>query len=379
LIYRDLLEGGLGMRFITQQKDLSDALQIVKTAVATKTTMPILTYIYLKGENDTLYLQSNNLEIGLSLSIPVILEEKGEVCLPGELFVDIVNKLPSVTLEFSVNERNRATIHAGYSDIEIQGESAEEFPKLSLENIDPKIYISRENFMKGIKQTIFAAAEDEIKQVLTGILIESKDGYINFVAVDGHRLSLVKIPSSIEIQSAIIPAKSLKEFQRIASKIKTQDIGISLLDSQILFKCDSIYFTSRLLQGQFPAYDKIIPTDFSIGFRCKREELLEVLERMEVFASADQTNTVKISVSTNEVVLSSLTSERGAGREIIPAEVFGSEERLEIGFNVEYLMEPLENLDSEDIELKFTSDLGPALIRIPDDETYIYVLMPVRL
>ncbi|MGB9857829.1 MAG: DNA polymerase III subunit beta [Dictyoglomaceae bacterium] len=367
------------MKFITQQEDLSQALQIVKTAVATKTTMPILTYIYLKGENDTLYLQANNLEIGLSLSMPVIVEEPGEVCLPGSLFVDIVNKLPSVTLEFNVNERNRAIIHAGYSDVEIQGESVEEFPKLDLGNIQPQIYLDRESFVKGIKQTIFAAAEDEIKQVLTGVLMESKEGHINLVAVDGHRLALTKISNSSEIPAVIIPAKSLKEFQKIISKAKPQEIGIAILDSQILFKCDSIFFTSRLLQGQFPSYDKIIPTDFAIGFRCNREELLEVLGRMEVLAEADQTNTVKITISPQEVVLSSLTSERGAGREVIPSEIFGSEENLEIGFNVEYLIEPLENLDSDEVELKFTSNLGPALIKIPEDESYIYVLMPVRL
>ncbi|MCX7845303.1 MAG: DNA polymerase III subunit beta [Dictyoglomaceae bacterium] len=367
------------MKFITQQEDLSNALQIVKTAIATKTTMPILTYVYLKAENDTLHLQSNNLEIGLSLSIPVIVEDPGEVCLPGNLFVDIVNKLPSVSLEFSVNERNRAIIHAGYSDVEIQGESTEEFPKLDLGNIQPQIYLNREDFLRGIKQTIFAAAEDEIKQVLTGVLMESKDGFIYIVAVDGHRLALIKISSSVEIPSVIIPAKSLREFQRIISKIKTEEIGLALLDGQILIKCESIYFTSRLLQGQFPSYDKIIPTDYLVGFKCKREELLDVLERMEVLASADQTNTVKITISPQEVVLSSLTSERGAGREVIPAEIFGSEESLEIGFNVEYLIDPLENLESEEVELKFTSNLGPALIKVPENESYIYVLMPVRL
>lgn len=367
------------MKFITQQEDLSQALQIVKTATATKTTMPILTYIYLKGEEDTLYFQANNLEIGLSLSMPVIIEEPGEVCLPGSLFVDIVNKLPSVTLEFNVNERNRAIIHAGYSDVEIQGEGVEEFPKLDLENIKPQIYLDKESFVKGIKQTIFAAAEDEIKQVLTGVLMESKDGNINLVAVDGHRLALTKIPNSSEIPSVIIPAKSLREFQRIVSKTKSEQIGIALLDSQILFHCNSIYFTSRLLQGQFPTYDKIIPTEFNMGFRCKRGELLEVLERMEILAKVDQTNTVKITISPQEVVLSSLTSERGAGREFIPSEFFGSEENLEIGFNVEYLIEPLENLDSEEVELRFTSNLGPALIKIPEDESFIYVLMPVRL
>ncbi|MCS7202136.1 MAG: DNA polymerase III subunit beta [Dictyoglomus sp.] len=367
------------MKFITQQEDLSDALQIVKTAIATKTTLPILTYVYLKAENDNLYLQSNNLEIGLSLSMPVIVEEPGEVCLPGSLFVDIVNKLPSVSLEFSVNERNRAIIHAGYSNVEIQGENTEEFPKLDLGNIQPQIYLNREEFLKGIKQTIFAAAEDEIKQVLTGVLMESKDRFIYIVAVDGHRLALTKISSSSEIPSVIIPAKSLKEFQRIISKIKTEEIGVAFLDSQILLKCESVYFTSRLLQGQFPSYDKIIPTDFLTGFRCNREDLLDVLERMEVLASADQTNTVKITISSQEVVLSSLTSERGAGREVIPAEILKGEESLEIGFNVEYLIEPLENLDSEEIELRFTSNLGPALIKIPEDESYIYVLMPVRL
>ncbi|PMQ02132.1 MAG: DNA polymerase III subunit beta [Dictyoglomus sp. NZ13-RE01] len=367
------------MKFITQQKDLKEALQIVKNATASKTTMPILTYIYLKGENDTLYLQATNLEIGISMSMPVILEEPGEVCLPGDLFVDLINKLPSVTLEININERNRAIIHAGYSTVEVQGESAEEFPKLDLGNIEPQSYMDKDEFVKAVKQTIFAAAEDEIKQILTGVLIEGKDNYINFVAVDGHRLALKRLEGDLAISNVVIPAKSLKELQRILSKAETDRVGMSKIDNQMLFTCDSIFFTTRLLEGQFPAYDKIIPSDFVIGFRCNREDLLDVLERMEVLAEADQTNTVRISINSQEVVLSSLTSERGAGKETLPAEVFGSEQSLDIGFNVDYLIEPLENLDSDEVELNFTSDLGPAVIKIPNDDSYIYVLMPVRL
>jgi DNA polymerase-3 subunit beta len=368
------------MKFITQREDLYQSLQFVKSAVATKTTVPILTYVYMKAENDTLYLQGNNLEIGLALSMPVIVEEPGEVCLPASIFIEVVGKLPDVTLEIHVNERNRAIIHAGYSDIEIQGESTEEFPKVEIGDIGDKYNISLDRIELGraIKQTIFAAAEDEIKQVLTGVLFEGKDGKLNVVAVDGHRLALKTLYIDNDFPPTIIPAKSLKEWHKILTKAKDDRVNMASLDSQVVFNCGEIYFISRLLQGQFPAYDKIIPTDFTASFKANRKDFLDLLERMEVFAEIDQTNTVKITITSNEVVVSTLPSERGFAREVLPAEIDinGS---LEIGFNVEYLMDPLDNMNVDEIIMKFTNDLGPALITSPEDENYMYILMPVRL
>lgn len=367
------------MKFITQQEDLYQSLQFVKSAVATKTTVPILTYVYLKAENDTLYLQGNNLEVGLALSMPVIVEEPGEVCLPASLFIDVVGKLPDVTLEVQVNERNRAVIHAGFSDIEIQGESTAEFPKVEVGNISEyNANLDRIIFAKSIKQTIFAAAEDEIKQVLTGVLFEGKDGKLNMVAVDGHRLALKSLEIEKDFSPIIVPAKSLKEWQKILTKAKDDRVNIAALDSQVVFNCGEIYFISRLLQGQFPAYDKIIPSEFTASFKANRKDFLEVLERMEVFAEIDQTNTVKITISPNEVVVSTLPSERGFAKESLPAEV-EIEGNLEIGFNVEYLMDPLDNMDVDEVVMKFTNDLGPALMTSPEDENYMYILMPVRL
>ncbi|MGB9810157.1 MAG: DNA polymerase III subunit beta [Dictyoglomus turgidum] len=367
------------MKFITQKEDLYKSLQFVKSAVATKTTIPILTYVYMKAENDTLYLQGNNLEIGLALSMPVIVEEPGEVCLPASLFIDVIGKLPEVTLEIHVNERNRAVIHAGYSDIEIQGESTEEFPKVEIGNIgEYHASFDRILFAKAIKQTIFAAAEDEIKQVLTGVLFEGKEGKLNMVAVDGHRLALKTLEIEKDFAPIIVPSKSLKEWQKIITKAMDDRVNMAALDNQVVFNCGEIYFISRLLQGQFPAYDKIIPTDFTASFKANRKDFLDVLGRMEVFAEIDQTNTVKISLSSEEVVISTLPSERGFAKEVLPAEV-EIDGNLEIGFNVEYLMDPLDNADWDEVVMRFTSDLGPALITSPEDENYTYILMPVRL
>jgi len=376
-----MMKGRKGrMKFIAQQEDLYQSLQFVKSAVATKTTVPILTYVYLRAEDDTLYLQGNNLEIGLALSMPVIVEEQGEVCLPASLFIDIISKLPSVTLEIHVNERNRAVIHAGYSDIEIQGENTGEFPKVEFQDVSEyNALLDRTEFAKAIKQTIFAAAEDEIKQILTGVLFESRDEKLNLVAVDGHRLALKSLELERDFPQTVVPARGLKEWQKIISKTKDDKVSIATLDSQILFNCGDIHFISRLLQGQFPAYDKIIPTDFVASFRCSRKDFFDLLGRMEVLAEIDQTNTVKIAISSNEVMVSTLPSERGTAKEILPAEINISETGLEIGFNVEYLMDPLSNMDSDEIEMKLTSNLGPALIKVPEDESYMYVVMPVRL
>lgn len=366
------------MKFSIQQKSFMEALQLLKGTVSEKGLVPILQYVYIETKKDSLLLQANNLKIGVATELPAIVEEDGKVCLLGKMLIDIVSKLPSVLLDVEVNERNRAKIKAGLSEIELQGESPDDFPKPNLHSVSLKGYISPEQLEKAITQTIVASAKEELRQVLTGVLIESKDGVVNFVGVDGHRLAMMKVNTEIEEFSVIVPAKNLQELSKILSKKSPEFVGISLTENQIVFSTEDIYFTSQLLSGQFPNYSQIIAQDYSVGFACNRKDLVNSLERLRIISSTENSETIKITLQDGEVILSTLVMERGAGKEKIEAEV-SQKEFFEIGFNPEYLLDCLKSIDYNTIEFHFTSELGPAMIKSHEDENYLYIVMPVKL
>jgi len=367
------------MKFSIQQEYFNKTLQTLKSAISTKDMMPILQHVYIDCSGDNIEFQANNLEIGILINTDAIVEEEGEVCLPGKLLADVVASLPPQgLLEVEVNERGRATIRSVSAEMEIQGMPTEDFPKLEFSNIDFKNYMDKETILKAIRQTVVATAQDEIKQALTGVLIESKDGYINFVGVDGHRMGFVKVKSDTELERMIVPGKNLKELYKILSKRNVFNVGIAQDESKVIFECGGMYFVSRLLQGQFPNYERVIPQNFTAYFSADRKDLIDGLKRLRAIAAAGGDNAIKIALGEDSIELSTLVSEIGAGREKIKASVENDGD-FEIAFSVFYLLDALESVGYSTVEFRFVDKLSQALMTSPEDTDYLHIIMPIRL
>jgi len=308
------------MRFICAQPDIALAVSVVSRAMAARSTLQLLEGIHLHAEDRRIYLKCMNMSLQIETRIDASVFEEGVVILPGRLFSELLRRLPSESLEVSVNESNAATISCGTSRTTLQGIGAEEFPEMPSERGDVHMTLSQKKFRDMIKKTVFATASDETKPVLTGALLEVEDGSMTMVALDGYRLALRKEPldAGCPEQKAVLPAKSLNEIAKVL-----QDEGemqFSTFSGYARFEMGDTCIVSRLLEGEFIKYRQIIPKEHATSAHVNCAELSSSIERASLLAREGQNNLVKFAV-TEECIAITSQSEMGNAFEIGRAHV----------------------------------------------------------
>ena len=368
------------MKFKTSQSELNKALNFVSKAVTTRSTMPILKGILLKVTDDgKLTLTASDMEFSIEKTILVSDAEEGTIVLPARLFADIIRKLPNETVNISSGDFYNVIIRTTSSEFRIVGMAADEFPEIGTISEDKKISINKEIFREMIRKTSFAASVDESRGVIVGVLIEIHDGNINMAALDGFRMSVASEKTDItDDTDIIIAARILNEISKIISESDNENENIELvLDKQkAVIVTEDSRIILRIIDGVFLKYRDLLPKSFTTEVNTDRNMLTDSIERASLFAKEGRNNLIKISVKGDNLQITS-KSEAGDVNENIPVKKNGSD--IEIGFNSKYLLDGLKAIRSDDIVLKFNTNVTPCILEPVGDENFTYLLLPVRI
>ncbi|HEY6057492.1 MAG TPA: DNA polymerase III subunit beta [Candidatus Limnocylindrales bacterium] len=369
------------MKLSLMQENLARGLQVVSRAVSTRSTLPVLANVLLRTEDAGLKLTATNLEIGITYWVPGKIDADGATTVPARLLTDIVNSLPAgerVDLELQAGESLR--IRSGRFETHVKGIDADEFPAIPSAGERPTTRIAQKVLRAGLEETIFAAATDEARPILTGVLARFEGDHLTLAAADNYRIAVktLEILDPVEDTSIVVPARSLAELSRILADVDDPvEVVLSPSRNQILFHLEGIDLVSRLIDGQFPPYQQVLPKSHTTRAVIEREELLKAV-RLAALIASSSANIVKLQVGIDgETGLTvSANAEIGDNEGRVEAAVEG--DGTTIAFNARYLTDVLQNVDTEQFALELNGPLSPGVFRPVGDERYVHVVMPVR-
>lgn len=368
------------MKFFCAQADLDAALNIVNKAITPNTTLPVLNNILLKAEGKKLYFAATNLEVSIQYFIPADIRSEGAITVPAKLITSYVALLKDEKIEVSLNEGNTLSLSSPTSQTKIKGISAEEFPtipKVAKENV---IKVATSDLDSAILQTVFAASANTSRPVLSGVLFGVMKDSLHVVATDSYRLAERKIAiqekSATPVQ-AVVPSRTVAELGKLLSKSQEKEVEINLSKNQIMFTVGNIELMSRLIEGKYPDYEKIIPKSCKTKVEVSTEELSLVIKRVLLFAR-ENNNNVKVSI-TNDGKLLIATEETKVGEEKAEVSVKVDGENNKIALNAQYLLDVLNFVQADKVMLEVDDKLAPAVIRPVDKKEYVYIIMPLKV
>ncbi|HEY8694147.1 MAG TPA: DNA polymerase III subunit beta [Chloroflexota bacterium] len=370
------------MKLTCPQENLSKGLAVVNRAVSTRSTMPILSNILLATDGPRLRLSATNLELSINCWIDAEIDQEGRVAVPARLLQEFVNSLPSAPVSMELNPSNRVVkMHCLRTDGNIRGVNADEFPAIPTVE-DGAVFPQPAHVLKEmINQVAIAAATDDSRPIFTGVLTKIGQS-ITMVAADGFRLGLRSAEQEggpeQEI-TLIVPAKSLLELARILPDGKGQDeiveIALTPNKNQVMFKTASVELVSRLIEGQFPNYQQIMPKEWKTQVVVPTSEFLNAAKTASFFAR-DSANIVRLHIESGELTVRAESTELGDNESKIDAVVEG-EPSADIAFNAKYLTDALNVVESEQIKLEIVNAGSPGVIRPVDSTDYVHVIMPM--
>jgi DNA polymerase III subunit beta len=369
------------LKLTCQPSTLSQALQIVSRAISTRTTLPILNNVLLETTGEGLALTATNLEIGIRKLVPAEITDEGSTTVPARLLTDFVSTLPDQDLELSLDESTQTlSLRCARFDTHVKCIEAEEFPPGPRPDEGDRLTIPLEELLSAIEQTQMAASTDEARPVLTGVLLHVDSKGQTLAATDGHRLAVRQLGAQANGDldaRLIVPARALAELPR-AFRGESGDVEVivSKARNQIFFRAGTSEVTSRLIDGTYPNYAQVIPSKSSTKIKVPTAELAQTVRAVSLFAR-DSANVIRLRSETDGLVLSATTNEVGDSRAEMSATVDGSD--IQIAFNARYILDALQVVGEDTVELLFDGPLSPGLIRPPDSERYLYVIMPVRV
>jgi DNA polymerase-3 subunit beta len=360
------------------KENLLNGMNTVLKACSSKTTMSILECVLVKVKDQQLKLVGNNLELGIESTVAATILEEGSIALEAKIFSEIIRKMPDEEVEISTNENHMTTITCQKSKFTILGQPDDEFPELPEVERHVEYKISQVALKEMIRQTIFSVAQDETRPILTGEMLQMKEGSLHMVSVDGYRISYRKMPISIEngTSEVVVPGKTLGEISKILSTEEVDEVSIYFEDKHILFDLGDSKVVSRLLEGEFIKYEQVFSPDYETKVILNRKAFLMSIERAALISREGKKNPVKIELSSDQMVITSNT-ELGTAREELNIELEGKE--LSIAFNPKYLIEALRSIEEDEVCINFISSLTPCIIYPKEGDAYKYLILPIRV
>ncbi len=364
------------MKIAILQQDLLSVINSVSRSVGVKSTLPVLGNILLGVEDNKLKVAATNLEIGIIKYISAKVLDSGEITIPAKTIVDIVSSLgpAEITIE---TEGDNITISSGKFKAKINGIASSEFPVIP--TTDTFLITFPKETLRGCAQILFAAASDEGRPTLTGILTQSNGGNLDFVATDGFRLAhrQVKLENKGEIKS-LIPRRTFEEVLRLIDEeaVTSVEASTSKDQNQIIFKIGQTIVSSRLIEGQFPSWEKIIPTEIKTRSLIDKPAFHQAIKLASVFAKSEA-NIISLKVAKSSLQVSSEAKELGSQLNEVEADTEGEE--IEIAFNGKFLSDVISAVPSTQLMMEFSGPLSATLIKPVGVEGLEYILMPVRI
>jgi DNA polymerase-3 subunit beta len=364
---------------ITKEK-LLHGLQTVQNVVSTRTTLPVLSNVLMKGEDGKLEFTATDLDVTISCKVEASVKKKGGAAIPVKRFFGVVRELASPEIELEVDDKHACSIRAGASFYKINGLSADEFPPVPKFKEEKKIIVPQDKIKGMLRKTSFAISTDESRYVLNGIFLILKEHKITMVATDGRRLALVDEDLDIPENSQgefIFPTKAVNEMTRLLGD--KGDVEIKFSENQVFLsladeKGNTAVVISKLVEGNYPNYKQVIPSETKERVALPREEFLAALRRAQIMTS-DKANSVKLGITRNNLAITANSPDVGEARETLAINYKGKD--MQIAFNPAYLIDPLNVLTEDEVFMELIDELSPGVLKI--NGPFLYVVMPMRL
>ena len=363
------------MRIKSTQNELLKTIQIIQGVISTRTTLPILSYFLLTAKFGNISFFSTDLEVGVKCNVLGETTEEGVIALPGRRVLELIREFPKGEIEIST-EKNITTIKSTKARVRINTLPPDDYPVFP-DIVGQKINIKGDLLKSMIQKTILAVSREESRYTLTGVYMLIKGDSIEMVGTDGRRLALVEETlADKEVKQkkdCILPIKTCNELLRIMAD---DELTVTLGEKQANFIQKDISLTSRLIEGEFPDYNKVIPKSFQQKLMVNRQELIDAVTRAFVL-TREKGGSVKFDVQKGSMIISTKVAEVGESSEEIP--IKHGEKEVQIAFDPEYTLDALKVIDSEEVFLGLNSTKEAALFRPMDNEKFVYVLMPMEI
>ncbi len=375
------------MEFKINSSDLLKALSHIHGIVEVRHTLPILSNIILKAKDNELTLSSTNLDIYCADKIKAEVSIAGEISVSAVTFFEIVKRLPSgsevmMTME---EDENEIILKCGRSKFNLSTLKTDDFPIISDNDLSTNFVLSADELIRIIDKTKFAVSNEETRYYLNGIFLHKADRnsiqFLRAVATDGHRLAQYDIPlpqGAEEITGIIIPKKTIFELRKVLDDANG-DVSISLNENKIKFTFNDLKIISKVIDGTFPDYTKVIPQNNNKNFKTNNNELKNAIDRVSAVAANEESKSkaIKLSLENNKLNLSVESQSKGSANEIIDISYDG--DKVDIGFNSKYIIDICNEVDGEEVDISLLDSVSPAIILDKTDENLFFVLMPMRI
>lgn len=364
------------MKAVISKIDLVNLIGKIQTIVPIKPATPILVNVLIEAIDDQLIVSATDLTVSMRIYVEAKVIEEGSIALPAKKFFQLVKEIASPQVKISAQTNEIAEITTGTSVFKINGMNKGEFPAFPDLSGSVEMKLKSGKLKEMLSKTAFSAAHENSRYMLNGVQLGVVSQKATFIGTDGKRLAKIQTPVEIDfsvIGSYVIPLKAVEEMVRILGDDE-EEVHVSLTHDKIALECGPLTLIAKLLSGQYPDVERVIPTQLGQNFSIHREELMSLLRQVSLFTS-DTSSSVRFSFETGQLFLSALSHNIGEGRVSMPVDFVGS--KLEIAFNPYYFLEILRHSKDETIRLGLNDPHSPGLIT--DSSGAIFVIMPMRL
>jgi len=336
--------------------------------------LPVLSGLHLVLSGDQLVVTGSDLELTIARTLEVNGDNDGSAVVPAKLLIDVVRSLEPGAIELDLSELD-LTIRGGRSEFSIRTIPTDEFPQLvSAEG--PAVTIEAASFVAALRHVVAAASSDDSRPILTGVLLTPVEAGLRLVATDSYRLAVSDIPGASILegdQSVLVPSRALAEVRRVVGD--APELTLRLGESDAAFAIDGLVVTTRLIDGDFPKYEGLIPTGESNSLQVNRETMLDAVRRVRLLAQ--ESTPLRLVMNSEGLEIVAITQDVGEGHETVDASYDGDE--LTVAFNPSFLVDGLDVAPGEEVSLQTIDSLKPAVLRTPGNDNFLYLLMPVRV
>ncbi|MGM9876227.1 MAG: DNA polymerase III subunit beta [Bacilli bacterium] len=369
------------MKFKVKKEILLESLNNTARAISTKNLIPILTGIKFELKEDGLYLYASDTDVSIRSFIPkdklTSTSELGSIVIGGKYIVEIIRKLPNTDISIEVIDGYKLIVSTDNTEFNLNGINPNEFPNLDLDETKEPIVINNGIFKDIINQTVFATSQSETRPLLTGINFRIFGNSFEVLATDSYRLArkYVEIDKDIENEvNIVIPGKNLLELTKMLDD-DTASLEMHLFSNKILFKYKNIVFLSRLLSGTYPTTSNIIPKNFNIELECSFDDLFNMIDRASLLTSDREKNTVKLSLTKEELMISSNSPEIGRVEEKMN---ITSDKEINISFSSKFMLDAIKSFNKEKVVLCMNNDSSPIVIKSNEDNSLVQLVLPIK-
>ena len=365
------------MNILCNKVELLEAVSNVQRAVSTKASLPALEGILLRAQGSTLFLAGFDMELGITTTIPAQVKEPGEIVLSARMFGDIVRKMPSETLSIQADNKYNTVIRGDVTEFAIMGMSAADYPDIPSVEDGISVTLSQPMIKSMVRQTIFAvAAPNDPRPIYTGTLFEMKENELRLVSVDGYRLAMRTEPmQNEETMSFVVPGKTLQEILKLLGD-EEKPCSLIVGRRHIIFEIEGYAVISRLLDGEFMAYEKIISTDVTSTVTVNTRSFIDAVDRVSLVVN-DRLKSPLVCEFRNDTISVSCTTPLGSANDSIAATIEGNDE--DMGFNSRFLLDALKNSETDEVKIQLGGALKPMNILPKEGNGFLFLVLPVRL